>query len=104
MGQLRALFSGFDIWLFSGVLALTLFGLVTMYSHAGENIFFNRQIWWIVIATVTLFLAMVPDYRQLRSGNTTFFLYLTIVALLILVLFIGEITLGAQSRFNLGFF
>ncbi len=104
MGQLRALFSGFDVWLFSGVLALTLFGLVTMYSHAGENIFFNRQIWWILIATATLLLAMIPDYRQLRSGNTAFFLYLIILALLVLVLFIGEITLGAQSRFNLGFF
>jgi len=104
MGQLRALFNGFDIWLFLGVISLTLFGLVTMYSHVGENIFFNRQIWWIGIATITLLLAMIPDYRQLRTGNTTFFLYLAIVALLILVLFIGEITLGAQSRFNLGFF
>lgn len=104
MGQLRSLFSGFDGWLFGGVLTLTLFGLVTMYSHVGENIYFNRQLWWIGIASVALLLAMIPDYRQLRMGNTTFFMYLTILALLVLVLFIGEITLGAQSRFDLGFF
>jgi rod shape determining protein RodA len=51
-----------------------------------------------------MFVAMVPDYRFLRMGNSAFFFYLIIVFLLVLVLFIGEITLGAQSRFNLGFF
>lgn len=48
--------------------------------------------------------AMLPDYRFLRSGHTVFILYLLSVASLVLVLFIGEITLGAQSRFDLGFF
>jgi len=78
--------------------------LVTMYSHEGNNAFFNRQIIWILLATVALFVAMVPDYRFLRSGNIAFFLYVTTICLLLLVLVIGEITLGAQSRFDLGLF
>ncbi len=104
MEQLRTFFGGFDLALFLGVMGLTSMGLVTMYSHVGDNGFFDRQLVWIGIATIALFLAIVPDYRFLRMGNTAFYLYLGIVFLLILVLFVGEITLGAQSRFNLGFF
>lgn len=79
-------------------------GLVTMYSHAGENVFFDRQLVWIGLASLTLLLAIIPDYRFLRTGNTAFFLYLASVASLALVLLIGEVTLGAQSRFDLGLF
>ena len=104
MSQLRTLFGGFDIILFTSMFTLTLFGLVTMYSHVGENIFFDRQIVWIVLATMALFAAMVPDYRFLRTGNIAFLFYVISVSLLILVLLIGEITLGAQSRFDLGLF
>jgi rod shape determining protein RodA len=104
MGQLRTLFSGFDVVLFLSMLGLTLMGLVTMYSHVGDNAFFNRQVIWVGVATVGLLLAMVPDYRFLRAGNTAFAFYVVTIALLILVLLIGEVTLGAQSRFNLGFF
>lgn len=104
MNQLRTFFGGFDSVLFFSVLSLSLLGLVTMYSHVGDNAFFNRQIVWIVLATVALFLAMVPDYRFLRTGNIAFFFYVSTVFLLLLVLVIGEITLGAQSRFDLGLF
>lgn len=104
MSQLRTFFGGFDSVLFFSVLSLSLLGLVTMYSHVGDNAFFNRQIIWILLAMVALFAAMIPDYRFLRSGNVAFFLYISTVCLLVLVLFIGEVTLGAQSRFDLGFF
>lgn len=104
MGQLRSLFAGFDVVLFFSIVGLSLMGMVTMYSHVGENVFFNRQVIWLGVAILALFLAMIPDYRLFRSGNTTFYLYVFIVLLLVSVLFIGEVTLGAQSRFNLGFF
>lgn len=104
MQQLRTLFGGFDVVLFSSVLALTLFGLVTMYSHVGTNVFFDRQIIWIGLASLLLLLAIIPDYRFLRTGNMAFFLYLISVLMLALVLVVGEITLGAQSRFDFGFF
>jgi len=104
MQQLRSLFAGFDLILFLAVVSLSVLGLVTMYSHVGENVFFNRQIVWIGLAILTMLLAMIPDYRMLRSGNTAFFLYIGTVLALVLVLFIGEVTLGAQSRFDLGIF
>lgn len=104
MNHVRTFFGGFDSVLFFSVLSLSLLGLVTMYSHVGDNAFFDRQILWISLATLALFAAMVPDYRFLRTGNIAFFFYVISASLLLLVLLIGEITLGAQSRFDLGFF
>ena len=104
MSQLRTLYGGFDPVLFLSVIGLSLMGLVTMYSHVGDNGYFDRQILWISAATVALFIAMIPDYRFLRTGNLAFFSYLTTIFLLLLVLVIGEVTLGAQSRFDFGFF
>ncbi|MEK7462646.1 MAG: rod shape-determining protein RodA [Patescibacteria group bacterium] len=104
MYRWRTFFSSFDWTLFLPVLGLTLLGLVTMYSHIGDNDFFNKQLLWIAVAMLVLILAAVPDYRSFRTGNTIFWFFLTTVASLALVLVIGEVTLGAQSRFNLGFF
>ncbi|MDC1205631.1 rod shape-determining protein RodA [Candidatus Pacebacteria bacterium] len=104
MRAIRALFSGFDFILFGSILVLSLMGLATMYTFAGTNLYFERQSVWILISIGLMLLAMVPDYRFLRAGNTTFILYTLSFLSLVLVLFIGEITLGAQSRFDLGFF
>lgn len=104
MHGLRVFFQSFDVILFGTVVILTSLGLATMYSYQGDNAYFNRQMLWIGIALGAFFLALLPDYRFFRTGNTTFFFYIGIVLALILVLFIGEITLGAQSRFDLGFF
>ncbi len=104
MFRLRTLFAGFDIKLFLPVMALSLMGLVTMYSHVGDNTFFNRQLFWLLLSVVIMFLAIIPDYRFLRTGNIVFFFYIAIVAALFLVLIVGEVTLGAQSRFDFGIF
>lgn len=104
MRAIRHLFTGCDLYLFVPAVLLSIMGLVTMYSYQGDNIFFERQIVWIGIAVTLMFLALVPDYRFLRTGITLFILYLATLCLLGLVLIIGEVTLGAQSRFDLGFF
>ena len=104
MNSWRNFFAGLDWWLVGSALAMTFMGLVTMYTFQGDNSFFERQIYWIGVSIFVMLIAMVPDYRFLRAGHTVFILYVVSVASLILVLFIGEVTLGAQSRFNLGFF
>lgn len=104
MRTISTLLGGFDGYLFGAAFTLTSLGLVTMYSFVGDNFFFERQLLWIGGAVIFMILAMLPDYRFLRVGNTTFIIYSIIFILLVLVLFIGEVTLGAQSRFNLGFF
>lgn len=102
MSFLRNIFSGFDPWLFGAALILALLGLSTMYTFEAESGFFERQSMWILISLIAMVAAMVPDYRFLRSGHTTFYFYLGAVGMLALVLLIGEVTLGARSRFDLG--
>ncbi len=75
-----------------------------MYTFDGDNSYFEKQIAWIGIAFVGLIISIIPDYRFLRQGNTTFFIYLGVLFLLVLVLFVGETVKGAQSRFDLVFF
>lgn len=104
MSFLRNIFSGFDIWLFGAALALSLLGLATMYTFHGDNSYFDRQVVWIAVALAGMLAALIPDYRFLRAGHTAFAVYVSAVILLGLVLLIGEVTLGAQSRFDLGFF
>lgn len=100
----KSFFRGLDLVLLGAALTLALLGLVTMYSYLGENNFFERQVLWIVAALGGLFLALVPDYRFLRTTNIAFYIYVVMVVLLGLVLIFGEVVLGAQSRFDLGFF
>lgn len=104
MRIVRTLFGSIDWWLVSAVFFLTLLGLTTMYTYDGDNSYFERQLWWIVVATIGFFISIVPDYRFLRIGNTTFFIYVGMLLMLALVLVVGEVTLGARSRFDLGFF
>ncbi len=104
MSFVRNLFSSIDFWLLGSVLALSFLGLATMFTFHGDNSYFERQTIWIAISLVAMTLALIPDYRFLRAGHTTFIIYATAVVLLALVLLIGEVTLGAQSRFDLGLF
>lgn len=103
MRFIRSLFGGFDAWLFVATCILTLLGLATMYTFEGDNLFFERQIIWIVISLVALFMVLVPDYRFLRTSSAAFILYVSIVTLLVLVLVFGTTIKGAQSRFDIGF-
>lgn len=104
MRLFRTLFRGFDIPLAGAAILLSLLGLSTMYSFAGGNAFFDRQIIWIIASIVVMTLAVIPDYRFLRTTNSAFIFYVITALSLLLILFIGEVTKGAQSRFDLGFF
>lgn len=100
----RSLFSGFDPILVTAVLGLSAFGLATLYSHVGDNIFFNRQLIWLLVALGAFFVAMIPDYRFLRTTNAAFYSYVVIIILLILTFYLADEVLGARMRFDFGFF
>jgi len=103
-GFFRNLFHSFDGILFVAMMSLTFLGLATMYSHVGENIFFNRQIIWIGIATIFFFAALIPDYRFLRNSNAAFYFYIITLLLFVGVAIFGVDVLGARQRFDFGFF
>ncbi|MBI4068398.1 rod shape-determining protein RodA [Candidatus Kaiserbacteria bacterium] len=92
-------------WVLLGAVALlSLAGLVTMHSFSAENPFFDKQVIWIV-AGITLFLiASLVDYHFLRATTPVAIVFGSVVVMLALVFFLGDITKGAQSRFDLGAF
>jgi rod shape determining protein RodA len=91
-----------DWVLFFSVAPLLGAGLITMYSFAGDNYFFNRQIVWIIISLITFFSLSFGDYRFLRRGGVLMSFYIpTLLALLSLVL-LGTSIRGAQSWLSLG--
>lgn len=97
-------FFNIDWIIVASTLTLSLFGLVTMYSFSSEKAFFEKQIVWICIALIVLFIASLPDYAFLRRTSVVIAAYVCIVAALVLIFVFGAIVKGAQNRFDLGFF
>ncbi len=83
---------------------LSLLGLVTMNTFTGSNLFFDRQVIWILISVALMFLVSYIDARILYRTGIIVGLYLFILLLLILVLLFGTVVMGAQNRFDLGVF
>ena len=109
MGRLHQLLferstGGFDWLLVASAVILSLFGLVTMNSFTGESPLFTRQLTWIVVALAVMWLVSRIDARVFYRTGVITAIYLGTVASLILVLFFGTIVLGAQNRFDFGFF
>ena len=81
--------------LLAGMLAVL--GLMTIYSaHAG----WVRQIAWVALGAAAYAAAGAFDYRRLRALAP--WIYLSMLALLLAVRFIGHPTLGAQRWLSIG--
>lgn len=92
-------------WLLIGsALLITIAGLLTMNSFTGENPFFERQLIWFALA-LAVFFALAPiDFRFLRRTSVIVTFFLLSIASLVLVLLVGDVVKGAQSRFDFGAF
>lgn len=93
----------FDWGIFVPALLISLAGLVTMDSFAGENYFFFRQAIWILVAVCVFVGASALDWRFLRRTSVLVPLFLVILLLLGSLFVLGQVTRGAQSWFTLGF-
>jgi rod shape determining protein RodA len=102
--QKSSLFHVIDWSLVVSAVLLSVLGLVTMNSFLGDSIFFERQLVWIGVSVAVLFGVSFLDTRLLYRTSVIFSLYLGAISLLVLVLFFGTVVLGAQNRFDLGFF
>ncbi len=102
--RLGSLFVKIDWLIVVPAVLLSTLGLVTMNSFLGESVFFERQLMWIVLSVVVMYLVSLIDARLLYRTSVIFSLYLFSIFLLVLVLFFGAIVMGAQNRFDLGLF
>lgn len=100
-----AMVKGMDWLLIGSVLLLVAAGIVTMNSfETASNYFFKNQLVWASLAFFVMGALSFVDFRFLRRTSVIVTLFLLAVASLILVGIFGEIALGAQSRFDVGFF
>jgi len=89
--------------LMTGLIALSIFGLVVLYSASGENwTTVSRQMIWMSIAfLVMIFVAQIPPHH---IQFWTPWVFGFGVLLLVAVLLFGEVGKGAQRWLNLGLF
>lgn len=91
-----------DLLLLIGLLAITLYGLLVLYSASGgnERMFMNRLIQVGLGLGLMLFMAFFPPQFYEKVSP---YLYVVCIILLVLVDVAGEISKGAQRWLNLGF-
>lgn len=91
-----------DPWLLLGLLALTGYGLLVLYSASGQSDYtLKRQVVLFGIAYVAMFLVAQVDLLFLARWS--FWFYFFGVLLLLLVLLVGVGAKGAQRWISLGF-
>ena len=91
-----------DFWLFIGLVAITAYGMLVLYSATGasETMFQNRIIQVTLGFMVMLIIAQFPPKFYQRIAP---YLYLIGFAMLVLVDAIGTTSKGAQRWLDLGF-
>ncbi|MBI4697574.1 MAG: rod shape-determining protein RodA [Nitrospirae bacterium] len=104
----RNILKKFDWSIIVVALAISLIGVITIYSatrpilDAEQQSFYMKQIYWICLSLLFFFLVVSIDYMWFI--RYAYFIYSVGVFLLIAVLIIGRKGMGAQRWIPLGFF
>lgn len=94
----------FDWILVAAIIPIILGGLATMTSFGLQPGFFSRQIIWVLVGAVIVFLLARSDMRFLRDSRYIILFYIASLGLLVLVLIFGKTIKGAKSWFSFGGF
>jgi rod shape determining protein RodA len=95
----RRLYHHVDWAMLAAILALSVIGLVNIYSAAGERLALT-QMYAIALGLVALVACLAIDYRSLTDKSHL--LYLAVLALLVYVLFFGAVRGGSRRWIDLG--
>jgi len=100
----RRLLTNLPWGLVSLVIGIALFGLAAVFSAAhtqsGPSPLFTKQLVWIAMGAVLMFLALIPDYHTV--GRYAYVLYAVSLVLLVLVMAFGRTGMGAQRWLAIG--
>jgi len=84
--------------------AIALIGLSAVYSATytanGPSSLYYKQLLWVSIGVIIMFLALIPDYHTV--GRYAYVLYATSILLLLLVMMMGRTGMGAQRWLAIG--
>lgn len=90
--------------LLATAVTLALLGVITMHPFDGSPSLAPRQLIFISLGVAVYAVLSVLDLRFIRRAPVIVAGYLAALALLVLVLIIGQELMGAKSWFDLGFF
>jgi rod shape determining protein RodA len=86
------------------IFAIALIGLSAVYSATytakGPSSLYYKQIIWVSMGVIIMFLALIPDYHTV--GRYAYVLYATSLLLLLLVMVMGRTGMGAQRWLAIG--
>ncbi|HVY36202.1 MAG TPA: rod shape-determining protein RodA [Candidatus Paceibacterota bacterium] len=102
--MIRRITGGIDWVLVGSIIPIALAGLATMTSFAGPSTTFHRQLLWLAVGFLLMFLIAHIDVRFLRDSRYIMLAYGLSLTLLILVLVAGKTVKGSRSWFGLGWF
>jgi len=102
----RRLFGNLPWGMVGLVLTIALIGLAAVYSATytarGPSHLYYKQLIWISVGVIVMFLALIPDYHTV--GRYAYILYALSLVLLVLVMVIGRTGMGAQRWLAIGSF
>jgi len=86
------------------IFAIAIIGLSAVYSATytakGPSSLYYKQIIWVSMGVIIMFLALIPDYHTV--GRYAYVLYATSLLLLLLVMVMGRSGMGAQRWLAIG--
>jgi rod shape determining protein RodA len=86
------------------ICVIALIGLSAVYSatytEKGPSPLYYKQLLWVSIGIIIMFLALIPDYHTV--GRYAYLLYAASLLLLLLVMVIGRTGMGAQRWLAIG--
>lgn len=103
----RRLVENFDWWILIIAVALSVTGVITIYSATrpvldlAQQSFYVKQFYWIGLSLIFFFIFISIDYKWFIKF--AYFIFGFGVVLLIIVLVAGRTGMGAQRWINLGF-
>jgi len=111
MAKLKSQFVKPDLWLFSSMLVLILFGLLMIYDSSvvmalrdfSDRYFFvKNQIIWVGLGLVALFVFFNIDYHKVVRFGPLAFVFGIILLIAVLLPHLTPEVLGARRRFEIG--
>lgn len=98
-----------DWLLFGSVFFIGVAGILTMNSFLSIETsdsanLFVKQIIWLSVSTVALFITSLIDWRFLRKSGAIVILFISSCLVLLLLFILGSVFKGAQSWFDFGSF
>src|SRR5574343_109165 len=86
------------------ILPIFMAGLSSMKSLSGENVFFEKQLVWILLSVIAFFVASSIDFRVFKRSKILVRVYLLLCGVLVFLFVAGSTVKGSQSWFQLAGF